>query len=225
MARSSFPTSRPLPSVFAEIGERPRSILRHGSEVLGGVDPGKIKALLSAARPTFYTDTPNYRQMDEIASVAGVSGDDVAPLLSLVGLIANAVAERKETPEQFIQEAKAANLVESHGETNALTLARLVAGDREEIRRDLESANIVSENLPSLAYFEATVDLRLDFSKDGVRNAIPVAILHIDTDASNRELWFQASLSQAVRMKQELEETIRRLQIAESMAKNIVYDK
>ena len=49
--------------------------------------------------------------------------------------------------------------------------------------------------MPSLYSFDVAVDLRVRIEDGKVRTTIPVAIVHLDTDSENQEIWVQLSTS------------------------------
>ena len=63
---------------------------------------------------------------------------------------------------------------------------------------------------------EIVIDLRMAFEQQAVFEAVPVAIVHIDTDADNEEMWFQASRAQLERLRIDIDEAIKRMEVAEA---------
>jgi hypothetical protein len=72
--------------------------------------------------------------------------------------------------------------------------------------------------LPSLVDFETAVDVRLRFEKGQIKAGVPVVLVHIDTDATHEELWFQMTKAQAERLCTSLNDLLKDLEKAERVA-------
>jgi hypothetical protein len=213
MARS-FPTSGDLASVLAEMPSHVQRFLQRGFKVLGKLDQGIIAELMTLASITFTTDVLTDHQLH-------IELDEVGSLLSVVNFLSNSLSARQESQTALIEEGKKLGLLGDAEVPNALRFAELIVASRDTIKQQIEQEDLASEVLPALSIFETTVDLRLQFDGQRLKRAIPVALLHIDTDATNQELWFQVSRVQVERLINELQLTLARLKEAESAVKTI----
>ena len=77
-------------------------------------------------------------------------------------------------------------------------------------------ANVV---LPSLVQFETTVDLRIQFDNEKPKDFVSIAVVHIETDAENTEIWCQLSRFQIETILDKLKNTLKEMEIAEGLFK------
>jgi hypothetical protein len=71
--------------------------------------------------------------------------------------------------------------------------------------------------LPSFSKLDVSVDVRIDFQKDGTSVTLPVAVAYLDTDAAHQDLWFQMTESQVSSLIEQLEKVRENLKRAASM--------
>jgi len=86
------------------------------------------------------------------------------------------------------------------------------------IKGDLETARLASALLPSLLSFDTTVDVRVRVRQNQVAMSVPVLIVHLDTDASDQEIWFQLSKRQVQKMIDEFTMALNQMEVAEKWA-------
>jgi hypothetical protein len=63
--------------------------------------------------------------------------------------------------------------------------------------------------------FDVTIDVRLRISDRSVKTGVPVAIVHIDTDAVNRELWLQLTRGDVEDTIKTLSQSLEDMKVAE----------
>ena len=124
-------------------------------------------------------------------------------LASVYSLVIGLLSESSATPDDFVNRAKGI-LFSPEQETIAKSIAASVCAFRPGIAGIVERAQLAGEVLPSLYSFDVVVDIRIRVIDGEVKTSVPVAVVHIDTDVSARELFFQLS-------RGEVEETIRKL--------------
>lgn len=118
-----------------------------------------------------------------------------------------------------IQGLVAAEIMRADDAQVAGELLKALLRGTPEIQDTFRRAAMSGELLPALAEFETVVDVRLSFKEgDAVELAVPVLLVHIDTDASNRELWFQMSKKQVQKAIDDLTKALSQIQAAESWA-------
>jgi hypothetical protein len=126
--------------------------------------------------------------------------DQLATALSLVvGLL----SDSQGSAEDLISSGRGI-LFQPEFENVASILANVIVSNRAEIQHAVERAQLAGEVLPSLRLFEAVVDVRLRIADGAVGMFVPVALVHIDTDGRNHEIWLQLS-------RGEVEDTIKKL--------------
>jgi len=175
--------------------------------------------LVSFALSTL-SDIPTDRELEDLAKKLGITSKDAPSVLSAVSFVINAISERSESGDEFVSEACKAGVLESADTKNVKRVTELALANREAIKNQIAQEQLASDVLPSLVYFESAIDLRMSFEDRNIAQVTPVAVVHVDTDAADQEVWFQMSLTQAERMVKELEVTCERLRAAASFAKS-----
>ncbi len=118
--------------------------------------------------------------------------------------------------EEFVGSAVKSGLIRAELVPQIQPFIDTVVAERAQIGRAIRRAALPGEVLPFLSNVEVAVDLRIGFEQEAVADAVPVAVIHIDTDANGKEIWFQASKQQMELFKKDIEEAIKRMDIAEA---------
>lgn len=77
---------------------------------------------------------------------------------------------------------------------------------RAELERSFSRRRLAASVLPALELFDVTIDLRFRFKDKQIAESVPVAIVHIDTDVYNQEIWFQLAQDDVDEMIKKLED-------------------
>jgi hypothetical protein len=59
--------------------------------------------------------------------------------------------------------------------------------------------------------------LKFGFNDRQIENAVPVALVHLDTDVSNRELWFQMTRGDVEAVIERLTRVLQQMDVAEKL--------
>jgi hypothetical protein len=63
--------------------------------------------------------------------------------------------------------------------------------DRSSVTSALRRTSLATRLLPSLTDLNCVVDIRVGFDNDEIALAVPVVLVHIDTDSKDQEIWFK----------------------------------
>jgi hypothetical protein len=96
-----------------------------------------------------------------------------------------------------------------------LPFCELVVSQRAGVRQLLTRSQLSAVVLPVLTSFDITVDIRLGFEEGQVATALPVAVVHMDTDSAGQEVWFQINQRQLERTIKDLNNALKEIQEAE----------
>lgn len=111
-------------------------------------------------------------------------------------------------------------LFDSKDEAGARILAKAISESGQELRTIVDRGAIAAETLPSLTSFDVSVDLRMAFENDKIREGVPVAIVHIGTDAQP-ELWIQLSRGDLEFLLEKLHEVAKQMDLADSAFRSL----
>ena len=130
--------------------------------------------------------------------------------------MASTLSNREDSADVVVDEFVKAGALETGDRTAVLRFASAVASRRGTFKQVMDRSRLASEVLPSLLEFESTVDIRLGFEKGRVAVFMPVALLHIDTDAQGQEVWLQLTRLQLEKIAEDLQETLKQMVEAEN---------
>jgi hypothetical protein len=229
MRYARFPVSdrAALPDFFKNLPPGALDFLREGFSKLAELEP-KIgtHTLNVVAREVIESGLRASEDiLRKVASKLKLTEEQSAPLLSAISMTLSLVPGSDFTAEQFVDEVvRALNLPVSTRPT-VLEVAQYAVANRATIREAMRVEELANEHLPSLSYFGTSVDVRLGFDEDKVSDAVPVLLVHIDTDEENQALRFQMTKGDAQQVLEDLKKAVERLEKAEAMARAVTGKK
>ena len=161
-------------------------------------------------------------QPQKVAELLGSSDvDDANMFFAVMTLVTH--ARPSVDHEATIEYLHAQGMLEDSNREAATALLRLLETHYAQGRRNVQKMSLEAEVLPYLMDFEATVDIRLGYGPTGnnVELAVPVAMLHVDTDSYNQEIWFQAGITQIETMIERLQVAAERMKAAGSLVEKL----
>ena len=165
--------------VLAKIGQQ------HYAEILKAV----VTALESKEAP-----------LEDLEKHLDLSKNNLGSLFAAAMLIVPMLGEGGNA-EEFANAAVKVDLIPQALMPEIRPFIDTVVAERIQIGRAIRRAALPAQVLPFLASVEIAIDLRLAFEDQRVVEAVPVAVIHIDTDGDGEEIWFQASRRQLERLK------------------------
>jgi hypothetical protein len=194
-----------MPRAFKDQAEK-------GFEVLADLSRQHYAELLRAVVVTIQSNKP---PLDDLEKSLKLSINDLSSLFAAAMLTVPIIGQGINA-EEFISSAVKASMIHQDLVAKIQPFVDTVVAERPQIERILRRAALPVQVLPSMSGVEVVVDLRLAFEEGTVLEAVPVAIVHIDTDANGEEVWFQASLNQMRELKSDVEEAIKQMEAAEA---------
>ena len=206
--------------IFPEIPKSARRFLRDGFNVLSRLAPKYSDVLPSLIVQSVASGTeaePAY-----ISSKFGISDREARSFIgavSFLALIISAPAEpEREETSQTVEGMLSAEIIEASAQSYVTTLLGALGREHSQVTGAFRRMSLANRLLPTLTDLELQVDVRLDFDKDRVITVVPVALVHLDTDGTGRELWFQMNKNQVEKAIEDLKRTLSRLEAAEKWA-------
>ncbi len=204
---------RSLDEVLRDIPARARPEIRQGFSVLAKVPSDRYHLVLSKV-----TDSVLGRsriRTDEVATALGIPFEESGPLLSAASLAVVTLGVQNTPAGSFVEAASASGLLSESDRTGILSFLELIVAQRAGIGQILTESRLGNVVLPVLTDFDVTVDVRLGFDEGRISAAIPVAIVHLDTDSHSQEVWFQVNRRQLERIIADLNSALKEMQAAE----------
>jgi len=204
--------SRPLIDAMRELGTRVKADLRAGFAVLGRLPIGQHVRLLSLVTESI-GGVPGIKP--EEAKAVGIAPDEAPGLFSAATYTVVTLTWRDTGAAEFFQAGVSAGLIREDDAKVLLPFGELVVSQRAGLKEILTRARLSSVVLPVLVQFDVTVDVRLGFEDGRVAAALPVAVVHLDTDAEGQEIFFQVNVRQLKRLVEDLTTALREIEAAE----------
>lgn len=187
--------------------EAGRKFFRAAFGVASNVDQRRRAQILDQLISDFEQGRRDLNRAD-LKARTGLDENDAGSVISLFTLAIGLISETGASADDFIEAAKGI-ILDPPYEAVGMEVASLICAKRDQIKRTLAKAQLGHSVLPSLTGFQIAIDVRMRLENGAIVTKVPVAILHIDTDAVSQELWVQ--LSQA-----DIEELLTKLRTAES---------
>ncbi len=223
-----IPVSDPaaLPQLFSSIPAGPKSFLRDGFQHLAAVNAEiRAKAIKLAADLIVESGGPysSYEMVvADFAAKLNMEEERAGTLLSAVSFTLAIISTADITPTQFADEAVNGLELPADTKTVVVQVAEHAAAGKAVVMEASRLAELANENLPSLAYFGTSIDLRLGFEKSTVAAAVPVLVVHIHTDVDSEEpLSFQMTRRQLEGVVEDLKKALERMKSAELLAVSV----
>jgi hypothetical protein len=205
--------SEPVNDIISDMPEPFRRHARRGFAVAGSVSPAVNQAFFEAAARSISSGLREV-DMEPLSKMANIELSQASALLAAFSALIGVIVTRGHAPDEFLRQARG-ELFEQEQEADVKALANLVAANANELRRRLERLTIAMETLPSLSSFDISIDLRLRFRNELVEDAATVALVHLDTDVENRELWFQMTRRDVEDLVERLTKALKQMDVAE----------
>lgn len=201
---------------FADLPKGAKSFLRHGFATLSKAykQSGNILAGIALSGVSSGFDA-NKRAIHEELGLPETEAGLLSGTLSFLAILASHPGGT--TAQQFVEGLSAAGVIELADCPAATSLLESLQ-ENSGIQSTFKRKVITDELLPSLVQFDTTVDVRLSFDSNKVELAVPVLLVHIDTDVDNREIWFQMSTSGLQKTIEQLQKNLLQMKAAESWA-------
>ena len=204
---------------FAHLHPEARERIAAGIRSLCGLEDEDRTLVVSRSISLIDRYRPTSSYPHQVAELMGSSDiRDANMFFAVMTLIPH--AQPGGNHQATIEHLRAQELLEDHNREAATALLRVIENHYSEGRTNLQRMSLEGEVLPYLMEFEATVDIRLGFDTEGtdVAFAVPVAMLHVDTDSYNQEIWFQVGIAQIETMIETLQIAAERMKAANSLA-------
>lgn len=153
-------------------------------------------------------------QIRDIPALSGLRSPDGNNVLISISVVFGLLVDLEISIDEFIA-AASGEICESEDLPTLRYLASKIVPDRKALKVAVEEASLASQILPSLSMFDLEVDLRMRFEDGKLQLGVPIAVVHIDTDCQNQEIWLQLKLSEVQNLIEKLKKTEADLKSAE----------
>lgn len=220
MARLPIGERRPLREALAEFPSGPSRSIRQGFKVLSELSPEETQQILNIAVVNFQKGGGRI-EPDAIVKEFQLSESEAQNVLFTVAVVAATLSPRTDTAKDFVEEAQKAKLLDEEHTKRAIDLAEAIVSQRDNVSEAMKYQSLASEVLPSLMSFDLTIDLRIGFEDKQIKRAVPITVVHLDTDAYEQETWFQLTKPQVESIIDKLKTALENMEKADLWSKNL----
>lgn len=203
---------RSISDVLARIPKTFKEEASKGFVLLADIAPQHYAEILQAVILTLESRRPPLEKLSESLEI---QANQINSLFAASMFTVSVLGEGG-SADEFINAGLSSGLIREDRIAKIRPFVDTIATQQPQIGRIIRRAAMPAQVLPSISNVEVVVDLRLAFDEEYVAEFVPVAVVHIDTDTDKEEIWFQASKHQMLQLKSDLDEAIRRMEIAES---------
>jgi hypothetical protein len=203
---------RSIPDILARIPRGFKDEASKGFAVLAEIGQQHYAEILQAVIVTLESKRP---PLEKLAETLKIPVSQISSLFAACMFTVSVLGEGG-SADEFINACLSASLLREDRVPKVRSFLETIVAQQPQIGRTIRRAEMPGQVLPSVSNFEVVVDLRMAFDGEAVAEVVPVAIVHVDTDAEVEELWFQASRQQMQQLKIDVDEAIRRMDLAEA---------
>jgi hypothetical protein len=194
-----------------------RARMREGFGYLSELSPEVRKDLVARVTGTFMSGS-NTINLEPLVAATSLKTSQVAAIVTALTATLGIAVQSEASSADFLTASKG-KFFDPEDEAVVTSVVNEVVAGRAEARDAFEVRRLANETLPALSSFDVSVDLRLRFEDSRILDGIPVALIHLDTDATGQEIWFQAARAEVEMMLHELQKTLRQMDLAEEFKK------
>jgi hypothetical protein len=156
------------------------------------------------------------RRLDgaSLRSVVPLSVKEAEQVASTYTIVIGLLSESTATPDDFVEAARG-RLFRPENEATARMIAEFICASRMELDLAVERAQIAGQILPSFATLDFAVDVRLRIANGRVKTAVPIFVVHIDTDTEDH-LWFQMTQGDVQELIKKLTKALEDVEAAQA---------
>ena len=211
-----------LSTVFSTAPDSIRGQFALGLKTISKLSDEQLRELLEILIESFASRAPV--QETDVSVRFKTSPEEAVGLVTTSSITAATLSTREDTVDQFVDAQSKAQWI-GDGKTSeaAARLGRITVANRDRLKDALARSRLGAESLPVLTQFEATIDIRPNFDKESnqITFAVPIAILHIDTDAEGQEVRFQLTKRELEKMSNDVKDALKRMEEAERWMKEL----
>jgi hypothetical protein len=202
---------RPISEILSRMPRSFREQAEKGFAVLASVSSQHYADILQAVLVGLES---KQAPLEELQKSLKLPTNDLSGLFAAAMLTVPIIAEGADAGE-FLSSAVKQGLLSEEIVGKIQPFIDTIVAQRTQIGRSIRRTALPAQVLPYISNLEIIVDLRMGFENTTVQDAVPVAVVHIDTDVNGQEVWFQASKPQMLQLKADIDEAIKRMDAAE----------
>jgi hypothetical protein len=211
--RFNLPRSgRPVGEILTKLPRAFRDDAEKGFGLLANVSESHYEEIIQHTIVMIDSRRP---PIEELGRALGLTPVDTGAVVAAAMLVVPIFGEGTEA-EEFLNAATKVKLFDQALVPKLRPFVNKVASHTAQIATVIKKATLTDQVLPSFVYIDVAVDVRLGFAEGRVDIAAPVALVYIDTDADNKELWFQCSKQQLHLIREEIETALKKMDAAEA---------
>jgi hypothetical protein len=206
---------RPIADILARVPRAFRDQAEKGFVVLAKVSPQHYALILNAVIVTLESKKTPFESLE--ASL-GISKNDLGHMFAAAMLTVPILGDGG-TAEEFLGQAVKTRLIEQSLVPGLEPFINTIVSERSVISKAIRRSALPAQVFPYFSDIEIAVDLRMGFDGDEVAEAVPIALVHIDTDTSASEIWFQCSKQQMMQLKNDIDAAVKKMEAADTWGK------
>jgi len=202
----------PVQTLIADLPESVLARIRRGFEISSRLSESERRSAVLKFLDSFERSGENL-ESDWLDKIATITPNDANALLTALSVAVGILSQTDDGAEDFLLAGRG-KLFDEATAPPTREIATLITGERPRLTQTIARRTLSAETLPALDRFDVSVDFRFRFDKDDtIVTGVPVAIVHIDTDAPP-ELFLQMSRGDVEMVIDKLNTVLRQMAVA-----------
>jgi len=216
--------SLPIREAFSSLPAGFKNFLKSGFAIVAALtEKGKTADVLNVVLDEDSSGAGLSRTAGkEISTNLGINADDVPELIATVTFCVSIFIQQATlSAAEFVSAGVEMGFIDSKQQTTIKRFIDFVVENRASSSEITERKRLTARLLPMLTRFSTVVDIRPGFTDDetSVKFSVPVVIARIENDSTTDDLWMQMSKRQVERLIIDLQEVLRKVEIAEKWSR------
>lgn len=215
MSAFSFRIPVGTSDLFNELPKSAKHFLKDGLKVVARVHQQHGPLLANMIMESAATGTDP--KASDLAASFRLSEDESQTLIGAISFI-KLIFSKPGEPEpvaSVVNSLISSEILDASAQAEITSVLNEIDQNRSTVAQGLRRSHLAARLLASFIDLNTVVDIRLDFDKDQIAVAVPVVLVHIDTDVNEQEIRFQLTRKQLEGVIEDLKQTLIRVEAAE----------
>ncbi len=204
-----------LSSVIAEFPARGLAMARQGFAIAGALSETQKAKAVDFVLDRFRKGGGQFDSGDLPAEIDLPQRDRVR-LTAALSIAIGLLTDTEVSAAEFVDVARG-KLFDPVHEGSTQAIATAIIAQRQGLNESVGRRRLAISVLPYLTEFEVTVDVRFRFEDNKPTESVSLAIVHIDTDSTNQEIWFQLTRSDIESIQRKLTRALEQMAVSEAL--------
>jgi hypothetical protein len=210
-----------LSHAIDEFPPRGLALARQGFAIAGALSETQKAKAVDFVLDQFRKGGGQFDSSGDLPAEVDLPRTDRVRLTAALSITIGLLTDTEVSAAEFVDVARG-KLFDPVNEESTHAIATAIVDQRHGLSESLSRRRLAVSILPHLTEFEVTVDVRIQFDDDKPTESVSVAIVHIDTDSTNQEIWLQLTRLDIENIQRRLTRALDQMTVSEELVKAAV---